>query len=125
MVAMLPGLAAAQAHSDRFSLFSKDSIARYYIGGSISWTHHTGLSPYSQTDVFNQFGKAVESYSPGGKVFIGYRFNPKVQFEVAYHYLGSGSLGVGYPVITSWTHETRPTPFRGRCSTFFRRCLNG
>jgi OmpA-like transmembrane domain len=59
---------------------AKVVFSRYYIGAAVNWVHHSGYLP--------DMPWGADSYSLGGKAFGGYRFNDKVQFELAYHYLG-------------------------------------
>jgi OmpA-like transmembrane domain len=65
------------------------SWSQFYVGAAINWVHHTGYVPDSPW--------SAEAYTFGAKAFGGYRLNPWVQFELAYHYLGEISFVEGQP----------------------------
>jgi hypothetical protein len=79
---------------------SPSILSPYYVGGAFSWTHHTGYLPvnslagpsWNGLEVWN-----VGQYTPGGKVFAGYRFTSNWQVEGAFHYLGTASFMSGLP----------------------------
>jgi len=60
--------------------------SNFYAGGALNWVHHTGYVP--TTGPAGNLPYSAQAYTFGGKIFGGYRLNPNVQFELAYHYLG-------------------------------------
>jgi hypothetical protein len=69
---------------------------RYYVGGSLSWVHHTGYVP---NKLKPHEADNAGDYTFGGKVFAGYRYSKKLQFEVAYHYMGEVPFDEGFRYI--------------------------
>jgi hypothetical protein len=82
-------------------LFSKQPISsQYYVGGSLSWIHHTGYVPNKAAGE----AKDVEKYVFGGKLFGGYRYSDAVRFEIAYHHLGNAPYQEGFGATISTSH---------------------
>src|SRR5262249_25133707 len=72
----------------------------WYVGGAVNWGDHTGYVPIPRTSANSPY--SAEAYTFGGKVFGGYRINPFIQIELAYHYLGEIKFFEG---AQPWSHE--------------------
>lgn len=83
---------------------------RSYVGGAVTWVHHTGYFPNTATQADTQ------QYTVGGKAFVGYRLNEWLQVEGAYHYFNSvvveglpfASRERSYALSGSLVHVTKP-----------------
>jgi hypothetical protein len=76
-----------------------ETWSRFYIGGALNRTHHTGYVP-AQPGGTQEF--SAQQYAWGFKTFAGYRFTENVAVEVAYHYLGKVEFFEGNPI---WSTE--------------------
>jgi hypothetical protein len=90
--------------------FNKEPVSRFYVGGSLSWVHHTGYIPNKTTTTFGP--NSIEAYVFGGKLLAGYRFNRSLQFEVGLHHLGNATFLEGFPTGAA-TSQERSYAFSG------------
>lgn len=75
-------------------------VSPFYVGGAISWVHHTGYLPIwsSAAEPPVADGNNVQQYGVGGKVFAGYQMYDWLRLEGEIHYLGAASF-----TSTYWT----------------------
>ncbi len=104
----------ASAQPVDLSILRSDPVSRWYVGAALSWVHHTGRTPPPNPTILHE----MQGYGAGGKVFVGYRFTKSVHFEVAYHYLGSGLINEGFPVVLNQSRE-RSQAISGSALYFF------
>lgn len=77
-------------------LTSPVPVYDWYVGGGVFMNHHTGFVPNTN----NQYN--VEKYEPGGKVFLGYRFDDTFSGELSFDYFGETSFfEKGFPTMST------------------------
>ena len=78
------------------TLTSPVPVYDWYVGGGVFMDHHTGFVP-NTNNVYN-----VEKYEPGGKVFVGWHFDPDWSAELSIDYFGSTDFyEKGFPTMST------------------------
>lgn len=76
-------------------LLSPVPVYDWYFGAGVMPVHHTGFVPNTNSK-YN-----IETYGPGGKVFVGYRINDVFSTELGFDYFGSVSFNEGFPTMST------------------------